>query len=81
MKNGVDTLICGGIGGGAQTALAEAELNSTAEYAEMLTMRSKRSLTEISDITRMFIAATTITNTATVIPAVITGCGNHKCHE
>ena len=24
MKNGVDTLICGGIGGGAQTALAEA---------------------------------------------------------
>lgn len=24
MKNGVDTLICGGIGGGAQTALSEA---------------------------------------------------------
>ena len=25
MQNGVDTLICGGIGGGAQAALAEAE--------------------------------------------------------
>ena len=39
MQNGVDTLICGGIGGGAQAALAEAGSSSTAVSAGTLMRR------------------------------------------
>ena len=39
MQNGVDTLICGGIGGGAQAALPRRASSSTAVSAGTLTRR------------------------------------------
>lgn len=51
-EHGVEVLICGGIGAGAQAALTEAGIKSTAALSGMQTMRFARFSPASSDSTR-----------------------------
>lgn len=81
MKNGVDTLICGGIGGGAQTALAEAGIKLYGGVYGNADDAVKALLDGNLGYNPNVHCSHHNHERGDVRSCGDHGCGNHKCHE